>query len=85
MLVNERRNKDILWISIVNLAVVLIDIGYPKDALVSCFKEKLANISSEKQFGSEKCPVYLKCPRLEMFHRNLKTKLIKALHLASVL
>ena len=41
---------------------LLIDNGYPEDVLVSCIKEKLANISSEKQFGPEKCPVYLKLP-----------------------
>ena len=41
---------------------ILIDNGYPEDVLVSCIKEKLANISSEKRFGPEKCPVYLKLP-----------------------
>ena len=39
---------------------MLIDNGYPEGVLVSCIKEKLANISSEKHFGPEKCPVYLK-------------------------
>ena len=39
---------------------LLIDNGYPEDILVSCTKEKLANISSEKQFGPEKYPVYPK-------------------------
>ena len=34
---------------------LLIDNGYPEDVLVSCIKEKLANISSEKQFDPEKC------------------------------
>ena len=41
---------------------LLIDNGYPEDVTTSCTKEKLANISSEKQFGTEKCPVYLKLP-----------------------
>ena len=41
---------------------LLIDNGYPEDILLSCIMEKLANIWSEKQFGPEKCPVYLKLP-----------------------
>ena len=36
---------------------LLIDNEYPEDVLVSCIKENLANISSEKRFGPEKCPV----------------------------
>ena len=40
----------------------LIDNGYPGDVRVSCIKEKLAIISSDKRFGPEKCPVYLKLP-----------------------
>ena len=39
-----------------------IDNGYPEDVLVSCIEETLANISSEKQFGPEKYPVYLEWP-----------------------
>ena len=39
---------------------LLIDNGYPEGVLVSCNKEKLANISSEKQFGPEKRSVNLK-------------------------
>ena len=31
---------------------LLIDNGYPEDVLVSCIKEKLANISSEKTVWS---------------------------------
>ena len=64
---------------------LLIDNGYPEDVLVSCIKEKLANISSEKQFGPEKCPVYLKLPGLEMFLQIVKTKVTRPSHLASML
>ena len=39
---------------------LLSDNGYPQDVLIPSIKEELANISSEKQFGPEKCPVYLK-------------------------
>ena len=46
----------------VEFCYLLIDNGYPEDVLVSCIKETLANISSEKQFRPEKCPAYLKLP-----------------------
>ena len=39
-----------------------IENGYPEEVLLACLKEKVANFSSEKQFGPEKCPVYLKLP-----------------------
>ena len=52
------------------LKQLLNDNGYPEDVLVSCIKEKLANISSEKQFSLEKCPVYLKL--LPLFRATVK-------------
>ena len=64
---------------------LLIDNGYPEDVLVSCIKEKLANISSEKRFGPAKCPVYLKLPWIGNVSSKLKTKSIKPLHLVSML
>ena len=64
---------------------LLIDNGYPEDVLVSCIKEKLAKISSEKQFGPEKCPVYLKLPWIGNVSSKFETKLTKPLHLASML
>ena len=36
---------------------LLIGNGYPEDVLISGITEKQANISSEKQFEHEKCPV----------------------------
>ena len=41
---------------------LLSDNGYPKDALLSCINQKLANFAAEKTFGPEKFPVYLKLP-----------------------
>ena len=41
---------------------LLIDNGYPEDVLNLSIKEKICNISSEKQFVPEKCPVCLKLP-----------------------
>ena len=58
---------------------LLIDIGYPEDVIVSCIKERLANISSEKQFGSEKCPVYLKLPWLGNVSSKFGKKINKAI------
>ena len=65
---------------------LLIENGYPEDVILACFKEKLANFTSEKPFGPEKCPVYLKLPcGSEMFHLNLKNKSVKPSHVVSTL
>ena len=58
---------------------LLIDNGYPEDVLVSCIKEKLANISSEKQFGPEKCPVYLKLPWIGNVSSKFENQISKAI------
>ena len=41
---------------------LLIENGYPTDALLFCINQKLANSAAEKTFGPEKCPVCLKLP-----------------------
>ena len=43
---------------------LLIDNGYPEGVLLSCLRDELADISSEKQFDPEKCTVYLKLPQI---------------------
>ena len=58
---------------------LLIDNGYPEDVLVSCIKEKLANISSEKQLGPEKCPVYLKLPWIGNASSKFENQINKAI------
>ena len=58
---------------------LLIDNGYPEDVLVSCIKEKLANISSEKWFGPEKCPVYLKLPWIGNVSSKFENQINKAI------
>ena len=58
---------------------LLIDNGHPEDVLVSCIKEKLANISSEKQFGPEKCPVYLKLPWIGNVSSKFENQINKAI------
>ena len=39
---------------------LLIENGYSADVLLSCINKKLANFATEKSYGPEKCPVYLK-------------------------
>ena len=39
---------------------LLLENGYPADVLLFCINQKLANFATEKPFGPEKCPVYLK-------------------------
>ena len=58
---------------------LLFDNGYPEDVLISCIKEKLANISSEKQFGPEKCSVSLKLPWIGNVSSKLGKKINKAI------
>ena len=55
------------------------DNGYPEDVLVLSIKEKLANISSEKQFGPEKCPVYLQLSWLGNVSSKVENQLNKAI------
>ena len=57
----------------------LIDNGYPEDVLVSCIKEKLHNISSEKQIGPEKCPDYLKLPWIGNVSSKFENHINKAI------
>ena len=58
---------------------LLIDKGYPEDVLVSCIKEKLANISSEKWFGPDKCPVFLKLPWIGNVSSKFENQINKAI------
>ena len=57
----------------------LIDNGYPEDVLVSCIKEKLANISSEKRFGPKKCPIYMKLPWIGSVSSKFENQINKAI------
>ena len=41
---------------------LLIENGYPDDALLSSIKQKHANFAAENRRDPEKCPVYLKLP-----------------------
>ena len=64
---------------------LLIENGCPADFLPSCINQTLANFAAEKPFGREMCPVYLNCLGLVTFHQSLKIKLVKPLHLVTML
>ena len=55
---------------------LLIKSGYPEDVLLSCNKENQPTFH-QKNSLLLKSLVYLKLPGLEIFHQNLKTKLVK--------
>ena len=57
-------SKNKLGSELDKIKQLLIQNGYPADVLLSCINQKLANFAAEKTFGPEKCPVYLKLPRI---------------------
>ena len=58
---------------------LFIENGYLEDVLLACFKKKLANFSSQKQFGPEKCAVYLKLPWIRNLSSNFEKQINKAI------
>ena len=64
---------------------LLIENGYPADVLLSCVNQNLANFAAEKTVSSVKCPVYLKLPWIGNVSSKFEIKLIKPLHLVSML
>ena len=41
---------------------ILLDNGYPEDIVLKHISKKIAQLSTAKPFGPEKCPVYLRAP-----------------------
>ena len=64
---------------------LLIENEYPADVLLSCINQKLANFAAEKPFDPEKCPVYLNLPWIGNVSSKFEVKLVKPLHLATML
>ena len=58
---------------------LLIQNRYPADVLLSCINHKLANFAAEKTFGPEKCPVYLKLPRISNVSSKFENQINKAI------
>ena len=55
MICTKRRlNEEIEWIK-----KILLDNGYPKNIINTQIAKKIAQFSTLKRFGPEKCPVYL--------------------------
>ena len=46
------------------LKKVFLENGYPEGVISVYIKEKIANLSVDVKFGPQKCPVYLKLPRI---------------------
>ena len=58
---------------------LLIENGYPTDALLSCSSQELANFAAEKTFGPEKCSVYLKLPWIGIVSSKFENQINKAI------
>ena len=68
MICTKRRlNGEIEWIK-----KILLDMGYPKNIINTQITKKIAQFSTLKRFGPEKCPVYLRIPWIGKPSTNLK-------------
>ena len=63
----SRLNKEIERIK-----KILLDNGYPKNIINTQITKKIAQFSTLKRFGPEKCPVYLRVPWISKPSTNLK-------------
>ena len=59
---------------------ILIENGYPDDIISKCFKQKIASFISDKHFGPEKCPVYLKLPWIGDVSLKFENQIKKAIN-----
>ena len=51
---------------------ILLNNGYPENVINAQITKKIAKFSSFKQFGLEKCPVYLRVPCIGKLSTNLE-------------
>ena len=54
---------------------ILLDNGYPKNVVNAQITKKIAKSATVQQFGSEKCPVYLRVPWIGKPCTNLEIEL----------
>ena len=66
-----RLNGEIEWIK-----KILLDNGYPKNVINAQITKKIAQFSSLKRFGPEKCPVCLRIPWIGKRSQNRRGKLL---------
>ena len=58
---------------------ILVDNGYPKNVINTQIAKKLAQFSTLKRFGPEKCPVYLRVPWIGKPSTNLEKEVKTAM------
>ena len=58
---------------------LLIENGYPDDVHISCIQQNLASFAAEKPCGPEKCPVYIKLPRIDNVSSKFENQIKKAI------
>ena len=54
---------------------ILLDNGYPKNVFNTQIIKKIAQFSTLKRFGPEKCPVYLRVPWIGKLSTNLEKEI----------
>ena len=57
---------------------ILLDNGYTEDIVLKHISKKIAQFSTAKPFGPEKCPVYLRAPWIGSASQQLEHQIISA-------
>ena len=73
-------SKNKLGPKLDTLKRTLIENGYPENVISACIREKVANFVSNKRFGPEKCPVYLKMPWVGDISLKYENQIKKAIN-----
>ena len=68
MICTKRRLNE----EIERIKKILLDNGYPKNIINAQITKKIAQFSTLKRFGPEKCPVYLRVPWIGKHFTNLE-------------
>ncbi len=58
---------------------ILMRNSYPQDVISTCFHKRIANFSADKNYGPQKCPVYLKMPVIECVLLRFESQMKKVL------
>ena len=69
MICTKRRLNE----EIERITKILLDNGYPRNIISTQITKKMAQFSTLKRFGPEKCPVYLRVPWIGKSSTNLKS------------
>ena len=71
--------KHILNEEIERIKKILLDNGYPENIINTQITKKIAQFSTLKRFGPEKCPMYLRVPWIGKSSTNLEKEVKTAL------